>query len=300
METTVAGDLKGAIFGQVGTIKNLLCGIFIYTFLSTVAWGSSCPSACADCTMPAGKVSQPYKVVLYASLWDQAKIDVIGEVPPGLRVVLDPDNKSSPTDLVLVGTPTQPGNFTFQYKIQNGVAYYPGYGNYFTQRIQIACVSSTRMWAPATVSWVPIPIDDISIVIPVAQNLPPDPGASGDATVGGVDTNGNSLRDDVERGIVYAYPNNPRAQMALFEMATYYQSILANSGAAAVVRQNFATVASFQRCVEAATGDIGVEGSLLRPLVLNTYERGMAYIASLDALASAGVVTVSTFPVACP
>jgi len=48
-------------------------------------------------------------------------------------------------------------------------------------------------------------------------NLPPDPGAAGDATLEGVDVNDNGIRDDIERWIYMTYPNSEKLRMALIQ-----------------------------------------------------------------------------------
>lgn len=101
---------------------------------------------CTDCTLPAGRVGEPYYVNLYPNL---GKFSVItgtqGTQPPGVNLKIDlnthPD-PDRPHDLVLKGTPTLCGVYTFGYKFENRVPgkaydYIPGYGNYLTQKIAI-------------------------------------------------------------------------------------------------------------------------------------------------------------------
>ncbi len=47
--------------------------------------------------------------------------------------------------------------------------------------------------------------------------LPPDPGSEGDATLEGVDVNGNGIRDDIERWIYLTYPNSEKMRRALIQ-----------------------------------------------------------------------------------
>ena len=47
--------------------------------------------------------------------------------------------------------------------------------------------------------------------------LPPDPGSSGDATLEGVDVNGNGIRDDIERWIYLTYPDSEKLRRALIQ-----------------------------------------------------------------------------------
>jgi alpha-tubulin suppressor-like RCC1 family protein len=53
--------------------------------------------------------------------------------------------------------------------------------------------------------------------------LPPDPGPAGELTVTGVDSNGNGIRDDVERYIALAHPEAGTAQASLTQLAAAMQ-----------------------------------------------------------------------------
>ncbi|MBE0574506.1 MAG: hypothetical protein IH613_01285 [Desulfuromonadales bacterium] len=48
-------------------------------------------------------------------------------------------------------------------------------------------------------------------------NLPPDPGPDGDATLEGVDVNGNGIRDDIERWIYLTFPESEKLRRALIQ-----------------------------------------------------------------------------------
>lgn len=56
--------------------------------------------------------------------------------------------------------------------------------------------------------------------------LPPDPGPSGQTTLLGVDSNGNGIRDDVERYIALNYGSSPNAVKSLYEVARTLQAML--------------------------------------------------------------------------
>lgn len=132
---------------------------------------------------------------------------------------------------------------------------------------------------------VPIPMDDdLSVVIPVAVNLPPDPGPVGDTTIQGIDADGDGVRDDIEREIFFVYPDNAKARTVLYQMAKYYQSVLINRLSAATVLDNYGYLSALESCLEAATGDLAARGSILRPQLLNTYDRSLAYITALKTI----------------
>lgn len=60
-------------------------------------------------------------------------------------------------------------------------------------------------------------LDDV-----MGKNMPPPP-AHPDATVAGVDANGNGIRDDVELAIFAAYPNSARTRAVLLQYALALQ-----------------------------------------------------------------------------
>jgi len=58
------------------------------------------------------------------------------------------------------------------------------------------------------------------------KNTPTDPGAAGRKTLQGIDSDGDGIRDDLERWIRYRFPNSPRKQAALSQFAKAYQRSL--------------------------------------------------------------------------
>src|SRR4029077_17545529 len=57
-----------------------------------------------------------------------------------------------------------------------------------------------------------------------ATGLPPDPGATGRATVAGIDSDTDGIRDDVQRYIALAYPDSARTRAALTQTTRAVQS----------------------------------------------------------------------------
>ncbi len=55
-----------------------------------------------------------------------------------------------------------------------------------------------------------------SVTPPSLPGLPPDPGVEGDATVAGIDSNNNGVRDDVERALHARHPNISATMMRAF------------------------------------------------------------------------------------
>jgi hypothetical protein len=61
-------------------------------------------------------------------------------------------------------------------------------------------------------------LDDV-----MGKNLPPDPGASADKTIAGIDANNNGIRDDVELAVFQAYPNSAKTRAVLLQYALALQ-----------------------------------------------------------------------------
>jgi hypothetical protein len=58
------------------------------------------------------------------------------------------------------------------------------------------------------------------------QGLPPDPGAAGKATLQGIDSDSDGVRDDVQRHIALTYPNSERTRAGLTQYAKATQAAL--------------------------------------------------------------------------
>ncbi len=63
----------------------------------------------------------------------------------------------------------------------------------------------------------------ISMADVMGENLPPAPGEAADATVAGVDANGNGIRDDVELAIFEKYPNSAKKRAVSLQYALALQ-----------------------------------------------------------------------------
>jgi len=60
----------------------------------------------------------------------------------------------------------------------------------------------------------------------IFANLPPDPGAAGKATLAGIDSDGDGVRDDVQRWIALTYPNSQKIRAALRQRTKTMQRFL--------------------------------------------------------------------------
>jgi len=58
------------------------------------------------------------------------------------------------------------------------------------------------------------------------NELPPDPGEAGMQTLLGIDSDSDGVRDDIQRYIYFAYPDNEKVRVALTQIAIEYQGLL--------------------------------------------------------------------------
>jgi hypothetical protein len=56
-------------------------------------------------------------------------------------------------------------------------------------------------------------------------NLPPDPGAEGKKTLLGIDTDGDGVRDDIQRYIYLTYPDDKKLRLGLTYYAIEFQGV---------------------------------------------------------------------------
>lgn len=67
-----------------------------------------------------------------------------------------------------------------------------------------------------------VTVNDASVL----ANLPPDPGPAGEATLAGIDSDNDGVRDDVQRWIAIHYPNSQMTRAALIQDTKAMQRIL--------------------------------------------------------------------------
>ncbi|MFQ5779864.1 MAG: hypothetical protein ACE5HN_03645 [Nitrospiria bacterium] len=117
--------------------------------------------------------------------------------------------------------------------------------------------------------------------IPVANNgLPPDPGEAGKATLEGIDSDGDGVRDDVQRHIMLTYPDEP-TRRALVQLAKAEQSFLISAHDKAKALNSASERSRAMECIFFVQPDEAVE--ILRRMraeLLNTELRIRASIAA--------------------
>jgi hypothetical protein len=116
-----------------------------------------------------------------------------------------------------------------------------------------------------------------------ASNLPPDPGVAGLATLQGIDTDKDGIRDDVQRFIALTYAGSAATQSALRQYGKALQSLVLDSA-----DQNAVNIDAIKelRAIECMSftrpNDFLEHLGRTGAVVLNTDERSRAYIESLD------------------
>jgi hypothetical protein len=119
-----------------------------------------------------------------------------------------------------------------------------------------------------------------------AEGLPPDPGAAGKATLEGIDSDSDGVRDDVQRWIVMNYPNSEKTRAALTQKAKVMQVILLNAADAVNARGRALESDRASDCISYVREQLlGIGGSdaynikgELRAVYLNTYIRSKAWL----------------------
>jgi hypothetical protein len=117
------------------------------------------------------------------------------------------------------------------------------------------------------------------------SGLPPDPGAAGKATLGGVDSNGDGVRDDLERYIALTYGGSPATVDALRRTAKAVQGAILDSASTNASIDHATDLARSVECLEAVRPADAIEvHERLVAQALDTEARGLAYLAANDQL----------------
>lgn len=138
----------------------------------------------------------------------------------------------------------------------------------------------------------------VSRPFPVIINngIPPDPGETGKTTLEGIDSDGDGVRDDIQRYIVLNYPDSKRMQEAFFYDAKNLQTMLLVADNEEKSIENHKKSISSLDCIVAVAED---EGELepevpvlmrraMRAEFLNTQERLEVFLLHNNQLAGNG------------
>jgi len=133
----------------------------------------------------------------------------------------------------------------------------------------------------------PLPVQ-IIVASNAAGLLPPDPGAAGMATLAGIDSDNDGVRDDIQRYIWLTYAGSEKTRAGLFQEAEVFQDLLV----AGTNKDQAAALEAFKQddlgsaCLIYILGldqEIRVAQTLLA-LTLNTRARSLAYLDYNDLL----------------
>jgi hypothetical protein len=152
---------------------------------------------------------------------------------------------------------------------------------------------SKRWKKPMPIQWA-LPI----IVTTQCPCLPPDPGEAGKATIEGIDSDNDGVRDDVQRYIASTYPNSARARAAASGVAREFQRglVLAASGGSfdfLLWDPGFSGSVDCLWFVMGGRDAVPARRNLVAEF-LNTRERSMAYVEMNRS--AAGTVTGGASP----
>ena len=116
-------------------------------------------------------------------------------------------------------------------------------------------------------------------------NLPPDPGEAGKKTLLGIDTDGDGVRDDIQRYIYFTYPDDKKLRLALTYYAKEFQGVLKDANDREAAYEHANKMARHGECLYYLKGRESIDiRRALRAKILNTRERSMAYITYSDNL----------------
>jgi len=114
---------------------------------------------------------------------------------------------------------------------------------------------------------------------PPGNGLPPDPGEAGMATLEGIDSDQDGIRDDIQRYIALTYPDSQKTQAALRQAATALQIIILESPNEESALRNTELEARASECLWYIRPDKGYKiDDLLMAEFLNTLPRSRAYL----------------------
>lgn len=111
--------------------------------------------------------------------------------------------------------------------------------------------------------------------------LPPDPGEAGKTTLEGIDSDGDGVRDDIQRYIALTYPSSEKLRVALAQAAKAMQASLQYAENKERSITNTIEVFHGSDCLRFVLGGVSAEidvSSRLRSVVLNTLARSKAWI----------------------
>ena len=115
---------------------------------------------------------------------------------------------------------------------------------------------------------------------PPGSGLPPDPGEAGMATLEGIDSDQDGIRDDIQRYIALTYPDSQKTRAALRQFTLAFHEAILKSPDEASALNNVEDMHRAQECLWYihSRSSIKMSDSLMAEY-LNTMARSRAYLA---------------------
>ena len=111
------------------------------------------------------------------------------------------------------------------------------------------------------------------------DQLPPDPGEAGKATLTGVDSDGDGLRDDIQRYIALTYPDSQKTRAALRQYTFALNKVMLESPDEESALNNTELIHRASECLWYIHSRQSIRMSdLLMAEYLNTMDRSRAYL----------------------
>ncbi len=104
--------------------------------------------------------------------------------------------------------------------------------------------------------------------------LPTDPGKAGKETLLGIDTDGDGVRDDIQRYIYFTYPDDKKLRLGLTCCAIEFQGVLKDANDREAAYDHASKMARHGECLYYLKGRESIDiRRALRAKILNTRER---------------------------
>ena len=135
-----------------------------------------------------------------------------------------------------------------------------------------------------------VPLQDTAAFATCSDaGLPPDPGAAGKATLAGIDSDHDGVRDDLQRNIALTYAGSQPTISALRQMVMSLQHAILENGSETQSIENANQFVRDLECLGAVRpSDYRVVKGELLAMALNTEARGLAYLHYGDQLGGQG------------
>jgi hypothetical protein len=125
---------------------------------------------------------------------------------------------------------------------------------------------------------------DVGVQFP--DGFPRDPGDRGKSGLQGIDSDGDGVRDDIQRWIYARHPQDPRKRAALGQVAKSYTDLIQPKDSQESMLRSMRAFSKAIDCLSAVIPDMQarhVERAYLKARALNTAERSRAFLRN-DAL----------------